>query len=618
MKKIFIYLAVFIIFSTTACEEFLTIEPVGAIKETHLENVQGIDWMITGMYAGLYQGGQQSSLAGFTYGDVVGGDANKGSEKNDQPDWGALETYKFTASNSYVSTPWVTYYNGVFKSNVVLDMLDSMKVELAAKDGVKKDYLTEAQAQARFVRAIWYFELIKYYSAAIPWVGLEEYRSSVNPKVSNVDASGASIFIWNNVIADFKYAYDNLPEKWSAGNQGRPNKWAAAAYLAKVKMFQSSPYNGKNNQVNRWAEVKNLLDTIMRDGMTSSGKRYALHTSYAELFTAGKSDNTNENVFDIQQAVAGTQTNTNTTWGAGQYNAPSKLNGGWGFLQPSQDQAQSYMVNATGLPYLNNGYRAFPAVSQRDGSTTTINTNLSVYMDPRIDFNIARFGIPYYDWDVPTTYDGYIRDVTSGGIYFEKKHLPRKADKGTLSVSTSATSTTKNIHLIRYADILLWYAEALIETGTPVNARTYVNLVRERAAKSFVGAANVVAGVVTAKTSTYVMNDLFTLPPTTSANAASNYKLGPWPASQFDTKAKATEALRAEYRAEFGMEGRRWFDLTRWGVASEVLNSYAGYEKNFLSKYGDAVYNESFVCMPIPLNQIITMQGLLVQTDNWK
>ena len=608
------------IFSATACEKFLTIDPVGVITQQSLQNDKGLDWMMTGMYASLYAGANTSSLADFTYGDVVSGDANKGSETNDQPDWYAIETYKFTATNGYITGPWANDYNGVFRANVVLDMLEKMTPQLTGINGVSKDFLTEAQAQARFIRGIWYFELIKLYGASVPWVGLTEYQKSVNPQVSNVDAAGNYIYIWDNVIADFQFAYDNLPAVWTAGNQGRPNKWAAAAYLAKVKMFQSSPYNGKNNTVNRWAEVKTLLETIMANGVTSSGKPYGLHTSYAELFTAGKSDNTVENVFDIQQSIVGTQTNTNTTWGAGSYNAPSKLNSGWGFLQPSQDLAQSYMVDANGLPYLDNGYRAFPAVSQRVGATTTVNTDLSVYMDPRIDFNLARFGIPYYDWDIPTTIDGYIRDVTSAGIYFQKKHLPRKSDKGSLSVSTSATSTAKNYHLIRYADILLWYAETLIEGGgTAANlavARTNINLVRARAAKSYVGAAKLVSGVVTATTSTYVLKDLFTS--TTGINAAANYRVGPWPASQFATVAGAREALRDEYRAEFAMEGRRWYDLTRWGISAPVLNSYIAYESTFLPKFNGAVYNESFVCMPIPLPQIITMQGLLVQSENWK
>lgn len=615
MKKVFIYITVITMLTTVACDDFLTIDPVGTINEKTLLTETGIEWMITGMYATLYTGGIQGSLAGFTYGDVVGGDANKGSWESDQPDWGLIESYNFSPNNTYISSPWVTYYNGVFRSNVVLDMLDKMKTTLEAKSGMDKNYYLEAEAQARFIRGIWYFELIKYYSAAVPWIGLEEYRESVYPNVSNYDGNNY-IYIWDKVIADFQFAYDNLPEIWTPANAGRPNKWAAASYLAKVMMFQSSPYNGTNNQADRWEEVKTLLETIITEGVTSTGEQYGLHPSYSELFTAGKSDNTSENIFDIQQAVAGTQTVTNTTWGAGQFNAPPKLNRALGFLQPSQDLAQSYMVDEYGLPYLNSGYRDFPAVSQLLEYTTTVYTDLSVYMDPRIDFNLGRFGIPFYDWDIPTSYDDYILDISNGGLFFSKKHLPKKSDKGSLSVTSSATSTAKNFHLIRYAEILLWYAEALIETGNPSDAWDYVNQVRQRAANSFVGAATILGNKVIETTSGYSMENLFE--GTTGENSAANYRIGPWPMEQFDTYEGATEALRAEYRAELAMEGRRWFDLCRWGIAVDVLNSYVEYESNFIPKFAYAVYNESYVCLPIPKNQIDNMSGLLVQTENWK
>ncbi len=615
MKRLFIYLAVVAMFATTACEDFLTIKPVNVKSEQELLNEEGIDRIITGMYSTLYSSSWNSSLAGWTYGDVVGGDANKGSESNDQPDWGALETFKFTGTNSYISGPWSNQYNGVFRANLVLDMLEKMKDELSVKSGQEKDYYTEAEAQAKFVRALWYFELIKYYGAAVPWVGLEDYQASINPQVSNKE-NGEYVYIWDNVVNDFQFAYENLPETWPAESIGRPNKWAALAYKAKVMMFQSSPYNGTSGGTDRWSEVKTTLETIMADGVTSDGQKYDLHPSYQELFIAGLSDNTAENVFEVQQTVVGTSTNGNTVWGAGQLNGLSRLNGGWGFLQPSQDLAQSFMVDADGLPYLGGHYRDFSSVSQRVGSSTTISTDLSVAMDPRVDINIGRFGVPFLDWDVPTKFDGYIRDVSNGGIYFGKKHQPQQADKGSLSVSTSSTSSAKNVHLIRYADILLWYAEALIETGTPADARQYVNQVRERAARSFVGAAEMVGGTFSPTTSAYVMDDLFA--GTTGTDAAGNYRLGPWPASQFDTEEEAFEALRAEERAEFAMEGRRWFNLTRWGIAADVLNSYVDYEKNFLSKYNDAVYNERYTCMPIPFNQIVTMDGLLFQSENWR
>ena len=66
------------------------------------------------------------------------------------------------------------------------------------------------------------------------------------------------------------------------------------------------------------------------------------------------------------------------------------------------------------------------------------------------------------------------------------------------------------------------------------------------------------------------------------------------------------------------MEGHRWFDLVRWGIASDVLNDYLGYEKQYLTKYSTSVYNSKWVTLPIPYNEIIKMDGVLVQNENWK
>lgn len=86
---------------------------------------------------------------------------------------------------------------------------------------------------------------MKLFGAAIPYVGSEEFASDVNPKVSNVDESGNYIYIWDKVAEDLQFAYDNLPDIW-ASDKGRVNKWAAAAFLAKLRLYQSSPYNGTN------------------------------------------------------------------------------------------------------------------------------------------------------------------------------------------------------------------------------------------------------------------------------------------------------------------------------------------------------------------------------------
>ncbi len=220
---------------------------------------------------------------------------------------------------------------------------------------------------------------------------------------------------------------------------------------------------------------------------------------------------------------------------------------------------QSFLVDENGLPFLNNTYRNFPAVSQF-GEGTTIDTDLSAYIYPRVDYAVGRFNIPFLDWDVPTSHTGYIRNVNYGGIYFAKKQLPSHADRGSRSLTSTGTSSTKNVHLVRYADVLLWYAEALINTGNPAGARLYVNKVRERAANSYVKAAKMSGPegetwgtVMTEIPSPYVLDNKFD--GTTNPNSAANYSLGPWHEYQFVNAEDAIDALILEYNAEFSMEG---------------------------------------------------------------
>ena len=613
MKRNFIYLVV-IVFSFSACQDFLDVRAVGAVGEPDLLNKTGIDMALTGMYASMLNPTNYfySTLTNYAWGDVMGGSANKGSTFNDQSDFTNLETYGITQDNSYLNGKWKSVYDGVFRANNVLSMTEKIKDDLLAIKGQSKDYYTETIAQGRFFRGFWHFEGVRLFGAAIPYIGSEEFASAVNPLVSNVDESGKYIYIWDKIIEDLEYAYANLPDIWTV-DRGRANKWAAAAYLAKVKMYQSSPYNGTNNMVNRWTEVKSLLEAIMASGKDNNGTRFRLADNYADLFTAGKSDWTGESVFDVQLSISGTQTNTNLMYGSSHIGMSGALGtGGWGFFQPYYEMVNSYIVNNDGLPLLNGAYRDMAALTNINAGIPS--TDLAVYTDPRLDVSVGRFNVPFWDWSIPVRTDGWIRDVGNGGLYLNKKYIPKKADKGSLSVATSTGSTAKNFHLIRYADVLLWYAEALIETGNHQEAREYVNQVRARAANSYVKAADPATMVET--TSLYVLDDKVN--GVTKTNAASNYRIGLYSESQFSTKEDALAALRFERKLELALEGQRWYDLARWGIIQSELSDYIDYEQQYLPKFVGTVYNEKWVTLPIPLDQIITMEGVLVQNENWK
>ena len=171
-------------------------------------------------------------------------------------------------------------------------------------------------------------------------------------------------------------------------------------------------------------------------------------------------------------------------------------------------------------------------------------------------------------------------------------------------MATAISSNAANYHVIRFADILLMRAECAIQEGDLGTALTLINKVRARAANSFI--TNEAAG----KTFTNVETG------EVKSGAAATYKIGLY--KSFASADEARTALEREMRAEFGMEGHRWFDIARWGVVADRLNAYRAYEgEYFPNKFGNA-YNENWVTFPIPQNEIQTAMGRFVQNENWK
>src|SRR5690606_26695902 len=145
--------------------------------------------------------------------------------------------------------------------------------------------------------------------------------------------------------------------------------------------------------------------------------------------------------------------------------------------------------------------------------------------------------------------------ASNGGFFLPKKNVWRKTDTFFLNKGSAL-----NTNLIRFADVILWYAEALAETGKFAESRAYVNLIRKRASNDKVMKNGV---------------------------PAANYNVQEYPSEFFDSKEKALKAIRFERKLEFGMEGTRFFDLQRWGfeVARAEIDYYILREKEHLSKF---------------------------------
>jgi hypothetical protein len=154
-------------------------------------------------------------------------------------------------------------------------------------------------------------------------------------------------------------------------------------------------------------------------------------------------------------------------------------------------------------------------------------------------------------------------------------------------------------------------AECYYQEGNYAKVIEIVNQIRERAAKAFVEAGAKTVG-------DYVMEvfDNKGAKVSTTAGAAANYRIGLYPAS-YANATQAREALEREYRLEFGMEGHRWFNITRWGKVADVLNAYATSERRYIGKFVNT-YDPAWVYMPIPQSEIQTAQGRFVQTPAWK
>ena len=583
MKYIFNYLFIFVtaaILFSSCGEDFLYKAPQGSIDEPALQNETGVNLLTVDAYANLTENGWGATPFNWTFGGMYGGDANKGSDGNDQSVLNEMEMYLTLPTNGYINEKYSWVYKGVKRVNIALQVMGKTET---ISESVKKS----RNGELHFLRALYYFEGIKVFGPYIPWV--DETITDNDPKVHN------DIDIYPKVLADLDIAIQDLPATQDA--PGRANSWAAKALKAKVLM-----------QKGDLTAAEPILKDVIENGVTSNGLKYELEDNMSDNFSS-YNDNGKESIFAVQFSADYNNANSGMSlcYPHGGAGSPG---GCCGFYQPSNELANSFKVDDDGLPLLDYSYRNTPYVTVRNTSTeegAPLSINNNVAVDPRLDFAIGRFGIPYKDWGLPQ--NNWVRDVANGGYFMPKKHVftKKELDAGLADGALHngwAPGSAINLQYLSLRDMILLYAECLANSNKLSEAMGMVNQIRARAANP----VNIIE---------------------LNGQPAANYKISTYPETHlaFSDKETCIKAIRMERKLELAMEGQRWFDLSRWGgtYMSKELGDYVNFEKNFLAKFATAsTLSPAKTMFPLPQGQIETMgndedgKPYLVQPEPWR
>jgi len=566
-KHLYIAMLLPVLLLLSCTESFLDVKPQGTVEESMLQTPKNADALVTAAYAMLNDMG--SGLQADTwYSAIRSGDNYKGGAGT--ADFGGYYAIEMVAplqsNDGTVAGAWSSGYNGISRCNKALAVLNTLTDEEMPLRKVRI-------AELRFLRGHWMFllkRLFKYPVYVDETMTNEDILNRSNKEFTNDE-------LWNLIADDFQYGVSNLPP--TQDEIGRANQYAAAAYLAKTRLYQAYEQDENYNVINintaRLQEVVDLCDMVI-----SSGK-YDLFDNFGKNFTYGY-DNTVESIFAIQFSKDdGTVSGKIDLLHMGDYSmAP-----GYGCCHanvPSQNLVNAFKTDANGLPMFDT-YNDSDMSDPEDFQTNTV--------DPRLDHSV---GIPThpFKYDLTFVYDySWARTPSVYGYFASMKQTQLPTSPSFKNIGFIGSS--KNWDILKYDDVLLMKAEALIELGQEDAALPLINQIRTRAANT----------------------DWLKY---TDGTTFSNYKISTYEdgVNINWTKDNARIALQWERRLEFAGESSRFHDLVRWGIAAETVNNYFLEEKTKRTYLNGAAFtdgkNEYF---PIPYSQIILSKGLYEQNS---
>ncbi|WP_294920811.1 RagB/SusD family nutrient uptake outer membrane protein [uncultured Prevotella sp.] len=547
----FKYMAIATVFaasslSLTSCDDFLDLKPTGTFTEEQLDD-SSIEGLMASAYAGLeaHFFGNNESFAGpitnWVF-DVRSDDALKGGGDITMEQYiHQLEVSNVTSDNAVALDKWRNNYYAISRVHKAMNAIENSNI------ANKATYLGEL----KLLRAYFYFDLIRIFKQ-VPY-----FTENEDPNGKRADEYTRDQ-IFSFIKQDLVDAYSVLPEEQSQA--GRFNKYVAAAVMAKVSAFTSN-----------WSDVETYANYVI------ASNKYDFYDNYGDMSKI-EFNNKKESIMAVQFSTANNNAHINwsnllnTTYSEG-----ALFGTGDDFFLGSQNLVDAFATDNNGLPYLDGSDHYVKTTENGDG-------NYDGNVDPRLDFTVGRLGMPFrghtYNKKWCRAYDIY-------GEYSGKKGLIDPSSPDMVQGFPWGASAL-NYCIIRYSDIVLLKAEALIEQNKQLDeARTLINDVRKKAQRSIDG--------------NYTPQDLDPF------NA--NYNVGLYPSEGW-TQEYARKAVRMERRLELAMEGNRWFDLLRWNTAVSTVNAYMQSEQRYHTYYAGNSISEDELYFSVPYEEVNNSNGL--------
>lgn len=556
----------------SGCSDFLDEQvPQGTIDDEQLQNPDYVDNLVISAYAVWISAEDINSSFSMWNFDVRSDDAYKGGNGTEDGDvFHSLDISQGIMTTAWnISDMWQRLYNCISRANTALQLLDQMD---------ESTYPLKQQriAEMRFLRGHGHFLLKQLYKHIVlandETLSPEDYNNLSNTTYTNDES-------WQQIANDFQFAFEHLPV--AQADKGRPTQAAAAAYLAKTYLYkayhQDDPKTNEVTSINT-DDLKKVVQYTEESIMTAGG--YDLEPDFHNNFRPEPQyENGCESLWAMQYSMNDGTNNGNCNWSYGLIvpNIPGVTDGGCDFYKPSQNLVNAFRTDNDGHPYLDN-------FNDNDYNATTDNA------DPRLFLTIGMPGFPYefnkkYMMDKSSTWS------RSNGLYGYYVTLKQNVDPdGGYLIKGGWWGSPMNHIVLRYADVLLMRAEALIQLndGRISEAISLINELRNRASQS-----------------TTMISDY-------ESQYGVTFYVKPYSGTY--TQEEALKRLKFERRVELAMECDRFFDLVRWGEADKVLNKYYAEEANDCTVYSNASFTKNKnEYLPIPFAQISASNGHYTQ-----